>query len=157
MKRIAGVVLVSLMVVAAAGCGKKQEALEDMQQPMSPEDLSRITMQEQVAPESKVEGAVMTPAPAASSSAAPLEKLPPAGPYEPSGKDIQTALKNAGFYSGAIDGKIGPLTTKAIEEFQKTNNLVPDGKIGPKTWAVLSKYLTPAASTVQKATTRKKR
>lgn len=57
-------------------------------------------------------------------------------------KDIQTALKNAGFYTGAIDGKLGPKTRKAIEEFQAAKGLKVDGKVGPKTWAELDKYLT---------------
>jgi murein L,D-transpeptidase YcbB/YkuD len=56
-------------------------------------------------------------------------------------KDIQTALKNAGFYAGSIDGKLGPKTKKAIEEFQKSKALKMDGKVGPKTWAELEKYL----------------
>lgn len=56
-------------------------------------------------------------------------------------KDIQKALKNAGFYTGAADGKIGPKTKKAIEDFQKSKNLKVDGKVGPKTWAELEKYL----------------
>ena len=56
-------------------------------------------------------------------------------------KDIQTALKAAGFYTGAIDGKIGPMTKKAIEAFQKAKGLTADGKVGPKTWAELEKYL----------------
>jgi peptidoglycan hydrolase-like protein with peptidoglycan-binding domain len=56
-------------------------------------------------------------------------------------KDIQAALKNAGFYAGAVDGKIGPKTKKAIEAFQKAKGLKVDGKVGPKTWAELEKYL----------------
>ena len=56
-------------------------------------------------------------------------------------KDIQKALKAAGFYAGAIDGKIGPRTKKAIIDFQRANGLKPDGKCGPKTLAVLDKYL----------------
>lgn len=56
-------------------------------------------------------------------------------------RDIQTALKKAGFYAGAIDGKIGPRTKKAIEEFQKSKGLVVDGKVGPRTRAELEKYL----------------
>lgn len=56
-------------------------------------------------------------------------------------KDIQTALKNAGFYTGSIDGKIGPKTKSAIMEFQKAKALKADGKVGPKTWAELEKYL----------------
>jgi peptidoglycan hydrolase-like protein with peptidoglycan-binding domain len=60
----------------------------------------------------------------------------------PSNQDIQTALKNAGFYDGEIDGKIGPKTRNAIMEFQKKNNLEVDGIIGQKTWEVLGQFLT---------------
>ena len=56
-------------------------------------------------------------------------------------KEIQRALKNAGFYAGSIDGKLGPRTKKAIEEFQKSKGLKADGKVGPKTWGELEKYL----------------
>ena len=57
-------------------------------------------------------------------------------------KDIQLALKNANFYTGSIDGKIGKNTKKAIREFQKTNGLKADGKVGPKTKELLLQYLT---------------
>jgi len=57
-------------------------------------------------------------------------------------KDIQTALKAANFYTGNIDGKIGPKTKKAIVEFQKAKGLKTDGKVGSKTWMELEKYLT---------------
>lgn len=56
-------------------------------------------------------------------------------------RQIQTALKNAGFDPGPIDGKIGPKTKKAIKDFQAANGLTADGKVGPKTWGKLSKYL----------------
>ena len=56
-------------------------------------------------------------------------------------KDIQRALKNAGVYSGNVDGKVGPQTRKAIENFQMSNNLKPDGVVGKKTWEALQKYL----------------
>ncbi len=59
----------------------------------------------------------------------------------PNSKQIQTALKNAGCYEGAIDGKIGKQTRQAIKKFQKDNNLDVDGKTGKKTWSLLSKYL----------------
>jgi len=61
--------------------------------------------------------------------------------FKPTTKDIQTALKNAGFNPGSLDGKMGPRTRQAIKDFQKSKGLVPDGAIGPKTWASLSKYL----------------
>ncbi|HDP16377.1 MAG TPA: peptidoglycan-binding protein [Candidatus Omnitrophica bacterium] len=55
-------------------------------------------------------------------------------------KDVQAALKNAGFDPGSIDGKLGPRTQQAIKEFQRVKGLKIDGKVGPKTWAELSKY-----------------
>lgn len=61
--------------------------------------------------------------------------------YKPTSKDIQIALRNAGFYHGNIDGDIGPQTKEAIREFQMENNLIVDGKVGPKTWVALSEYL----------------
>lgn len=69
--------------------------------------------------------------------------LPPGGPYRPTAQEIQTALKNAGYYLGNIDGKIGPLTTEAIKDFQKANNLEIDAKVGPQTWKILRRYLSP--------------
>lgn len=56
-------------------------------------------------------------------------------------KSIQTTLKNAGFYSGTIDGKIGKKTREAIKEFQKANGLKADGIVGKQTWYRLQKYL----------------
>jgi peptidoglycan hydrolase-like protein with peptidoglycan-binding domain len=75
-------------------------------------------------------------------------------PYvAPTLKEIQTALKNAGYYTGAIDGKIGPKSTKAIEAFQNDNGLTVDGKVGSKTWNKLRAYLNkatePAAENTQ--------
>lgn len=62
-------------------------------------------------------------------------------------KDIQTALKNAGYDPGKIDGKIGPKTTSAIKAFQKYNGLKDDGIVGQRTWNLLSKYLASSVST----------
>ena len=50
-------------------------------------------------------------------------------------------MKNAGFYAGSVDGKLGPRTKKAIAEFQQSKGLKADGRVGPKTWAELEKYL----------------
>lgn len=77
-------------------------------------------------------------------TAAPQLAPQPQSPRVDSGinsRDIQMALKNAGFYAGAIDGKVGPKTKSAILEFQKAKGLKVDGKVGPKTWAELEKYL----------------
>jgi len=56
-------------------------------------------------------------------------------------KQIQTALKNAGFYDGPIDGKIGKNSKKAIRAFQEANGLAADGMVGNKTWSKLKAYL----------------
>ena len=57
------------------------------------------------------------------------------------GQLIQAALKNAGYYQGAVDGKFGQMTATAIKEFQKANGLKADGVIGEQTWIKLSEYL----------------
>jgi peptidoglycan hydrolase-like protein with peptidoglycan-binding domain len=142
MKRFLCIVLAVLTVAAIYGCGKKQEA-EDMQ-PITMDSLSTMTAVSQVSPDLKIQEtkAVSPVTPALTKE---LGVLPPQGPYKPSAQEIQTALKNAGFYTGAIDGKIGPKSKKAIEEFQKANGLKTDGKVGPKTWEVLGRHLNAPA------------
>lgn len=56
-------------------------------------------------------------------------------------KDIQRALKNAGYYYGPIDGKIGNKTKRAIREFQADKGLKVDGIVGSQTKKALSRYL----------------
>lgn len=68
-----------------------------------------------------------------------------------SAQDIQTALKNAGYYTGAIDGKIGPNTEKAIREFQQANSLKVDGIVGAETRSLLIKYLSQPTQATQVA------
>ena len=56
-------------------------------------------------------------------------------------KQIQIALKKAGFYKGKTDGKIGSQTIRAVREFQRSHSLKPDGIVGSKTWKALNMYL----------------
>ncbi len=58
----------------------------------------------------------------------------------PDAKQIQAALKNAGFYDGEIDGVIGPKTREAIRKFQERNDLSVDGAVGSQTWEKLKEY-----------------
>jgi len=153
---IISVLAVSLCMV---GCGKKQPTLEEMQEPLSMEALSALnatsvpaTPDQKVA-ETKVQVNVQEPL----APAGELKPLPPSGPYKPTAIEIQTALKNSGVYTGKVDGKIGPMTKKAIEEFQKANGLKADGKAGPKTWALLSSYLNTAATVPADSGSRTKR
>lgn len=47
--------------------------------------------------------------------------------------ELQKILKSFGFNPGPIDGIFGPLTEKAVREFQMSVGLVPDGIVGPQT------------------------
>ena len=58
-----------------------------------------------------------------------------------SASKVQSALKNAGYYTGKIDGKAGPGTKAAIAAFQKSQSLEADGVVGRKTWEALKQYL----------------
>ena len=58
--------------------------------------------------------------------------------------EIQTRLKNWGYYDGAVDGIFGSRTEKAVKYFQRTNNLAVDGQVGDKTLAALG--ITPTGS-----------
>ncbi|MDD2703300.1 MAG: peptidoglycan-binding domain-containing protein [Candidatus Omnitrophica bacterium] len=59
----------------------------------------------------------------------------------PSVVQIQTALKNAGYDPGVIDGKLGKKTREAVKAFQGANNLKVDGKVGSQTWGMLKDHL----------------
>lgn len=56
-------------------------------------------------------------------------------------KQIQQALKNAGYYEGEVDGKVGPKTKTALMKFQKDMGLKADGVAGKNTKEKLLKYL----------------
>lgn len=133
---------------AVTGCAKKEEP-----------DLTDASVGFDTA---TTEELAQLPQSAASSQAGievlPIEPMPqtPAFPASDSGADtaalshpqkIQTALRNAGFYGGNIDGKIGPASKRAIEQFQQSRSLKVDGKVGPKTWAALEPYLNGAPAT----------
>lgn len=47
--------------------------------------------------------------------------------------EIQSRLKNWGYYSGNVDGIYGTQTKKAVTDFQKKNGLTTDGIAGSKT------------------------
>ncbi|MBR5094718.1 MAG: spore cortex-lytic enzyme [Oscillospiraceae bacterium] len=63
---------------------------------------------------------------------------------------IQTRLKNWGYYDGAVDGIYGSRTEEAVRWFQRKNGLSVDGQVGDQTLAALGiaagSSTTPAQS-----------
>ena len=52
-------------------------------------------------------------------------------------KALQAQLANKGYACGFPDGIFGRKTLAAVKSFQRANNLVADGIVGPKTWGAL--------------------
>ena len=48
-------------------------------------------------------------------------------------RQMQSRLKELGYYKGSPDGDFGPATEDAVKAFQKANGLSPDGKVGEQT------------------------
>lgn len=154
-----GVLVILVLAVAFTGCAKKvtdeSQNVNTMESLAPAEDASQLpAAQSNVnlpAAPAVVEPLPIEPAPVtqAVAPALPVTADVVTGAVKSlSPTQIQTALKNAGLYTGNIDGKIGPASKKAIEAFQKSNGLKADGKVGPKTIAAMEKYLTgPALST----------
>ena len=59
---------------------------------------------------------------------------------------IQTKLKNWGYYTGSVDGIYGSATESAVKGFQKKNGLTVDGKTGPATLRALGIQTNDASS-----------
>ena len=154
MKKTSFIILALAIGVCLWGCSKKEPSEESAQEPMSMESMSTVNVTTPAqAPEVKV---TEVKAPAAVVEA-PKAEVTATAKGIPTPIEIQTALKNAGLYTGEIDGKIGPKTKRAIEAFQKENGLKADGKVGSKTWEALSKNLNVPDATPSAAKKNKKR
>ncbi|KHD37563.1 cell wall hydrolase [Clostridium acetobutylicum] len=55
---------------------------------------------------------------------------------------IQTKLKNWGYYTGKVDGVYGYQTYTAVKKFQTKNGILPDGIVGTATSAALGMTTT---------------
>jgi len=56
-------------------------------------------------------------------------------------RELQTKLQSLGYNVGPIDGIFGPLTEKAVMQFQRDNNIKVDGIVGPQTYATLEQLI----------------
>ena len=146
MKSIAMFWGICVCVLLISGCGNRHQEIvmddvfdnEDMG-----EEVSNFLVYENGTPvETRSRAAVTAQNVSVPASAVAVLRQPGVLTVEkPTDEQIQIALKNAGLYDGAIDGKIGPNSKRAIRKFQIENDLVVDGKVGKNTWAKLQPYL----------------
>ncbi len=140
-----GIAVVALLVILFYGCEQKKEAVEA---PLDIQMVGNEIVGEPIPSTSMTE--VATPSLAEVDNTAAVTPSVGDVPEKPTPQDIQQALTNAGLYQGSIDGKLGPKSKNAIQEFQAQNDLKADGKVGPKTWEKLKVYFNtsaPASST----------
>lgn len=107
-------------------CGHKEYALPKGRKPDPNFDMD--TFRDEVAAIMSGEAIVRPLIPAVDSSKRPTLRRGARGELV---KQIQTKLK-----LGA-DGIFGPMTEAKVREFQREQDLVPDGIVGPKCWAAL--------------------
>ena len=63
-------------------------------------------------------------------------------------RQIQTKLKNWGYYKGSVDGIYGPKTREAVKYFQRKNGLAVDGIVGKKTAAAMGISLSSSGGSI---------
>ena len=61
-------------------------------------------------------------------------------------KQIQTKLKNWGYYNGSVDGVYGSGTLSAVKSFQRKNGLTADGIAGTKTLQAMGIFSSSSSS-----------
>ncbi|MCC8180979.1 MAG: peptidoglycan-binding protein [Planctomycetes bacterium] len=64
-------------------------------------------------------------------------------------RTVQAALREAGFYNGNIDGKIGRQSIDAITRFQRSQGITADGVVGRVTWQHLQAFVPAGMSTTR--------
>lgn len=133
-KKIAAVMVTAVMVTAA-GCatsGAKVKEADALKTRVDALETQVASLNQRLD-----ETAASAPAPDSRSNI----RVRTASAKKLSVRQAQKALTAAGFYKGNADGKEGPLTQKAVKEFQQANGLKSDGVIGPATSEALSRYL----------------
>jgi peptidoglycan hydrolase-like protein with peptidoglycan-binding domain len=136
--RIVTLLFLSILVVTASGCvskGRHDREVASLQGQISQMDMALRAQEAQGTPSAQ--------APALKGSFTGATYRTPTG-FELPASEIQKALKNAGYYAGSVDGKIGPGSREAIRSFQRDNGLTADGVCGKQTWAKLKTHLNVA-------------
>jgi len=148
MRRLRTVMLVvgSSLLAGCAGIGSQQQMARVQSQVGLLEERVMQLERAGLGPTASVSLSEAMPAgaePAPATRAASTSSKPAGGTsssLKPSTREIQHALKNAGFYQGSVDGKLGPQTRSAIKEFQRVHGLADDGVVGKQTWNKLTAY-----------------
>jgi murein L,D-transpeptidase YcbB/YkuD len=139
------VIMVTILALATSGCSTARKKTNDEITGIKTRVETLETRVETVeAKQVEVEKAVQTTATTAVSEPAwpetNFDVKSSTTPVTSDVKQIQKALKNAGYYSGSVDGVKGKNTKRAIKAFQRDHGLTADGVVGSKTWDALSKY-----------------
>lgn len=71
-------------------------------------------------------------------------------------KKVQSRLKELGYYKGSVDGNFGSNTETAVKDFQKTNGLSSDGRVGKDTQSKLDSSSAKKKTTSTTATSTSK-
>ena len=152
----AGLVVVLVSLIAVTGCVSKKQyrrevgALNTQVSALSQEVYRIDSAVKESQSQKGIFGFGQKTSTAASSGSAytPMYRTPSG--FEVPAMDIQNALKSAGYYTGPIDGEIGPDVRDAIRKFQQDNGLGSDGVVGRRTWEKLKTHLSSSASSVIK-------
>lgn len=135
-------VMISILFVGCASKGSTKNRVNALEAQMGvmTDEVARLdqSLQETRAALGQAHAGVYDAGPVSANTA--IYRTPSG--FELPSKEIQQALKGAGYYQGAIDGKIGPSTKSAVKAFQRDHGLDADGVVGKGTWNKLKVYLS---------------
>lgn len=139
---LSGIAVTAFLI---SGCGKKEDPLSTtFESEEMAEDMNSTLNEAALAPQDAIPENNANISQASAMLLETASVYDPTQPYvKPTDEEVQQSLKNAGVYSGKVDGVVGPRTKKAIRDFQAQHDLNSDGRIGPQTWAKLGPYLYP--------------
>jgi peptidoglycan hydrolase-like protein with peptidoglycan-binding domain len=152
-KNLVYLVLVCFAVISVSGCGtaqKKRDAeVKGIKAKVETLETKVDTIETKQAEAEKTPAISEAPVSTSFDESTNVEVKNTSCRSKASTRDIQAALKNAGYYNGKVDGVKGKQTKKAIKEFQKANGLKADGIVGSRTWELLSKHAGGSGESVK--------